>query len=298
MLSSLSAKQALQNQTKRSEHIANTKNAVTATHQEPQDQSAVQLKLSDDAKKWSAFSSALQAYQVQHQEDRKAKSRERLEEIKRRIQELKQLLMMFGSLGAKALLRELKQLSGELKQVAGDMKESSGNSGGALSSMVIHGAGQSASGQEAVAISSSAEAEAAANYVPDEVVAEESSAESAVMVTEDDTGMDDAANTAASASTQQQSATAEETRKQQEEKQRRDDMDSLKEAVTALKSLLALLKSMLRSEDINKDTQKQLKEITQLINDTEEIAQQSGSLGAISGGDLNVNISVDVSVTV
>lgn len=194
----------------------------------------------------------------QHLQAKKARARERVAEVKKRIDELKKMLVMFGGMAPKALLRELKQLAGELKGAAKDLQEG-GSAASSASDMPL-----TANFDKAVMTETADDSFVVADAPSDTIVA--------TPVLPDDTETTDkqaeAANSAVNL--QQQTLSADDKARQQ----RREDQRMLQETVRQLQSLFNMLKAMLRNDDKDKDTEKQLDEISSLIDDTKQSAQQ------------------------
>lgn len=257
MVSSISTNHLLQIYARRNDTAGNVQQPVQAgsVEQSVKGNQTVQVNLSEAARNRQAFSTAAQSYREQLQEAKKTRARERVAEVKRRLDELKRLVMMLGDLAPKALLRELKQLAGELKSAAKDLQESSTGSGFTANT---------------TAISTGSEAEATVNTdIPEETESMEISEGDAVAATE----QAQAEKVATAVGGQQQESLVNE-KQRQEEKQRREDQQALAEALRELKLLFNMLKAMLRRDDKDDDTKKQLDDISKLINDTEKSAQQ------------------------
>lgn len=245
---------------------------------------------------------ATKAYQQELTEARQARARERLEEIKRRIEQLKSLVMMFGASNAKGMLRELKELAGELRQVAGTLKDgASGATPAQLNQAPDFAAAQAGSsdapGEATIAQSDDAEGRAA--YAATQALSE----------TEQPS---ETANAQGNGTTPAQSSDASENEKaagsevkaadekaleQQKDRQREEDAQSIQAAVRSLKELLAMLKSQLNQQQRNdKETRKQIDEITRLITDSEQAAEDMQtpgmeSVGAVAAPSVDVGSS-------
>lgn len=235
----------------------------------PKNNESVQVSLSEVARSKLALSKAVRSSMDQQQQAKKARARERVAEVKMRIDQLKKMLMMFGSMASKALIRELKQLAGELKGAAKDLQE-----GGTASS--------SASDMSFIAHPDNMENTATADAsvpvvdVPTEPKVESALSDEAEAV-EDSNAETETADQAANL--QQPTPEADSKTEQQ---QRQADQRLLQDAVRELQSLFNMLKAMLPKGD--KDTEKQLAEISSLIEDTKQSAQQLStdfSLGAV-----------------
>lgn len=269
---------------------ARTKEAADPAKQ-PESGSVV---LSDEGQERLAASrkiaASLQSFQSRANESRKDQARERLEVVKRRIEELKRLLMMFGGLGGKGLVRELRQLAGELGQAAKVLSEPF--SSGGMPGQYAAAEGEAASGEhvqsgpvEVQATNAATQAEASADAAAQEQTSDDAPLQAATA------GQAAEAEESETQSADPQQAAA--AQRQSEAQQRREDAKSLQEAVRGLKSLLAMLKSSLRDEDNDKETQKQLKAISKLIDESEQAAQSLSM-----GGGLSVDVAVSIEVSV
>lgn len=238
---------------------------------------------------------AAKAYQQELTEARQNRARERLEEIKRRIEQLKSLVMMLGAGSAKGMLRELKQLAGELKQVAGTLKEGTSSATPAQ----LNGAPNLAAAQAGPSEASSAQAgdaEGRAAYAATQAWSEAGQpSTSADAPGSKPAPSSDASRQETQAGSEIKTADEKAIEQQQKDRQREDDAQSIQAAVRALKELLALLKSQLAQQQRNdKETRKQIDEITQLISDSEKAADgmhvlSTEGVGAVAGLSINVD---------
>lgn len=282
MVSSVSTYQILKQYTKRNDATMSTaRDADTAADKDASPVAAPsdQVTLSAAARDKLRLSGAMKSYYEQAQETKKAKARERMAEIKKRIDELKAILLQFGAMAPKALLRELKQLAGELKGVAKDLQE-----GGGAGNTVI----AAASGAQAPAESAHV-ADAEADEAGQEQYAEPASTGGADLENTDDAVSAEAADNLDNAESDEAledeavvSSTLEAERQQQlQQAQKEDDKRELQKTLAALKSLVNMFKAMLRAEDKDKETDQQFKDIDKLLKDVQES---------------NINVSVDVPV--
>lgn len=238
---------------------------------------------------------AAKAYQQELTEARQNRARERLEEIKRRIEQLKSLVMMLGAGSAKGMLRELKQLAGELKQVAGTLKEGTSSATPAQLNEAPNLAAAQAGPSEA-ANAQADDAEGRAAYAATQTLSEagQPSASAGAQGSKPATLSSDASRQETQAGSEIKTAD-EKTIEQQKDRQREDDAQSIQTAVRALKELLALLKSQLAQQQRNdKETRKQIDEITHLISDSEKAADgmyalSAEGVGAVAGLSINVD---------
>lgn len=222
---------------------------------------SVRVNLSKAAQEKLALSKAVRSSMDQHLQAKKARARERVAEVKKRIDELKKMLVMFGGMAPKALLRELKQLAGELKGAAKDLQEG-GSAGSSASDMPL-----TANFDKAVIAETADDSLVVADAPSDPIVA------TPVLPDDSETAADNGKQTEEANSAvnlQQQTLSADDKARQQ----RQEDQRMLQETVRELQSLFNMLKAMLRNDDKDKDTEKQLDEISSLIDDTKQSAQQ------------------------
>lgn len=226
---------------------------------------SVQVNLSAAAQSKLALSKAVRAGMEQHQQAKKARARERVAEVKKRIDELKKMLMMFGGMAPKALIRELKQLAGELKVAAKDLQEggSAGSSAPATDMpLPAH--------FDKTAMTETADDSVVADVPSEPIVAVPALPDDAETVGDNGKQIEEANR---ALNLQQKMPSADDEARQQ----RQDDQKMLQETVRELQSLFNMLKAMLRRDDKDKDTEKQLDEISSLIDDTKQSAQQLSS---------------------
>ncbi|WYX52593.1 hypothetical protein WJ977_10660 [Achromobacter xylosoxidans] len=251
----------------------------------------------------AAFQMATDAAQSRHD-----LARARVAQIKQRIDTLKKMLMFLGKAAAKAILRELRQLAGELGQAASALKDSggvqaAGASPGAAAAPVVHGAsGVPATGDANGTPAGTAEgADATGAGAPTPTTA--ASRALAAYAAASDTALDSDADTAdtppadtaaqgaaaaaradaakaASASVDTDTDTAgdrndkagapTESRHEPQaaQKRREGDAQAVRDAIRAMKELLAMLKSKLRQHD--KEAQKQVAEVRDALAEAEK----------------------------
>ncbi|MCH1994310.1 hypothetical protein L7Q78_16105 [Achromobacter xylosoxidans] len=282
---------------------------------------SIRVILSDDAleraakARKAAFQMATNAAQSRHD-----LARARVAQIKQRIDTLKKMLMFLGKAAAKAILRELRQLAGELGQAASALKDSggvqaAGASPGAAAAPVVHGAsGVPATGDANGTPAGTAEgADATGAGAPTPTTA--ASRALAAYAAASDTALDSDADTAdtpaadtaaqgaaaaaradaakaASASVDTDTAgdrndkagapTESRHEPQAAQKRREGDAQAVRDAIRAMKELLAMLKSKLRQHD--KEAQKQVAEVRDALAEAEKTAQ------AIDGGGAAVGV--------
>ncbi|MCS4308509.1 DNA-binding protein H-NS [Rheinheimera pacifica] len=225
------------------------------------DNESVRVNLSKAAQEKLALSKAVRSSMDQHLQAKKARARERVAEVKKRIDELKKMLMMFGGMAPKALLRELKLLAGELKGAAKDLQEG-GSAGSSVSDMPL-----TANSDKAVMTETADDSLVVADEPSDPIVA------TPALPDDTETADDNGKQTEAAErglNLQQQRPLADDKARQQ----RQEDQRMLQETVRELQSLFNMLKAMLRNNDKGKDTEKQMDEISSLIDDTKQSAQQ------------------------
>lgn len=222
---------------------------------------SVRVNLSEAAQEKLALSKVVRSSMDQHLQAKKARARERVAEVKKRIDELKKMLVMFGGVAPKALLRELKQLAGELKGAAKDLQEG-GSVGSSASGMPL-----TANFDKAVIAETADDSLVVADSPSDPIVATPVLPDD-TEATADNAKQTEAANSAMNL--QQQTLSADDKARQQ----RQEDQRMLQETVGELQSLFNMLKAMLRNDDKDKDIEKQLDEISSLIDDTKQSAQQ------------------------
>jgi len=246
--------------------------AVTAASGEAP-AASFRVTLSDDA--WDRLyerKQALDRLASAPQQTDKDLARARVEEIKKRIESLKKLVMFMSPSAAKGVMNEIRQLAGQLADAAATLKAGGGGSaqaggtvipinvavsadaataGGAATAgnaSVDASAEVSASEPAAVAAAPAAAApvaaaSAAAAYAAQHAAGHAGEAGADASAAEEpDAGATDAQADDAAA----QAAT---TQRQDEARQRDDDAKALREAVRALKALLAMVQAKLRDAD-------------------------------------------------
>jgi len=212
---------------------------------------------------------ALKTFRQQAQQSAQSEARERIEAIKRRIHELKMQLLLHGATGAKGILHELKQLAGELKHAAAMLNDGSGDiaatepaSARPVSASMpseTQLAAKQGSGSDATDVDEASlpqallrgDAEVSSPELRDKAIAQKEDKKN-----EDGRLASDAALKPA-----------------QTDQQRQEDARSIQAAAQALKSLLAMLKSILISQGRNdRETQEQIDAVTRLTNDSAAFA--------------------------
>jgi len=262
---------------------------------------SVQVNVSLAARAKQALKTSFTSYQQQQAETKKAKARERVAEVKKRIDELKRLLTLFGAMAPKALLRELQQLAGELKSAAKELKEGWGSSptGGANAENVLDtdAAAPEITDDSLNFAAADEQADEQLNEgAPDETRAQPQAPAEDLAADAEDDGSRESAPAAASTTESTTESTAgltsflQHTEKEQSKQQRQEDLRLLQETVQELKMLFNRLKAMLRQEDRDKETEKQLEKISQQLTDTNNIASEL-TLG-IEASVPTVNIAV------
>ncbi|TBU73247.1 hypothetical protein [Phytopseudomonas daroniae] len=244
--------------------------ATSSAASEPEQQRpSVTVTLSDYAQKrmktMREASAKLRAMQANQQESRKDAARQRLEDIKKRIEMLKQLVMALGPSAAKGALRQIKQLAQELGQAASVLKEPSGGS----TASVNAGAAQASSGtrEGAQATETAIVVYAASEVLPDvEADPETETAMGSAVATEEPSTEDGDAEGEGDGDERAQ-LPMERTRNNRDDQQRRADAEELKKVARQLKQLLAMVKAQLsaspdeESKKLIGDIHKQLADI-------------------------------------
>lgn len=241
--------------------------AVTAASGEAP-AASFRVTLSDDA--WDRLyerKQALDRLASAPQQTDKDLARARVEEIKKRIESLKKLVMFMSPSAAKGVMNEIRQLAGQLADAAATLKAGGGgpaqaggtvipinvavSAGGAADAATAAGAATagnasvdaSASEPAAAAAAPVAAASAAAAYAAQHAAGHAGEAGADASAAEEpDAGATDAQADDAAV----QAAT---TQRQDEARQRDDDAKALREAVRALKALLAMVQAKLRDAD-------------------------------------------------
>ncbi|CAM5205151.1 hypothetical protein [Alishewanella longhuensis] len=264
--------------------LSKTQPGEVTTVQTPTESTKVNFSLAARAKQ--AVASPVAQYQQQLAESKKAKARARLAEIKERVDQLKRLVALFGSMAPKALLRELQQLTGELKTAAKELKEGWGASPSSAS-VTVNASAPSAT-EESVE-DTAAETPLAAAPAIVQTSGDDTSAEVLTAAADADEASTSLSEPAAVAATAM-AAVQQQTEKAQSLKQRREDQRQLQETSRELQLLFNRLKAMLRQEDRDKETEKQLGKISQQLTDTNNIASQLAN--GIDAMSLHISISV------
>lgn len=211
-------------------------------------------------------------------ESRKAAARQRLEQVKERIKMLKMLVS--SGLASKGVLREIRALAKELGQVA---KELSGNSptvaasdsSDASQDSQDDGAGQVALAAEGDLLTSSIRVE-------DEYKTEHEEDLQADSTNETEASEESASDAEVKAQAEREANSLGfylQNQNNSDANQRRQDAESIKEALSLLKSLVAMVKSLGWNDP---ESRKELEKINNLLSDAESIA--SNMTGSIVGG--------------
>lgn len=266
--------------------LGNEAGAPARTAGEPEQQPSVTVTLSAYAQKRAqsmreAFGK-LREMQARQQESRKEAARQKLEDIKKRIEMLKQLVVSLGPAGAKGALRQLKQLAQELGQAASVLQEASG--GGNLSV----GAAQGATGErEAATAQAPATVEGLSEAAPTAEVEADASAVDTEAV-EQAVGEDAEQGEEAGASEEPAGEQAQATRN---ERQRRADGEELKKVAGQLKQLLAMIRSQLAAKP-DEDSKKLIDGISK------QLAEVDKAAGQMAGGGMSLSIGATLSISV
>ena len=265
--------------------VASSKTEASALAGEEQAQASpsVTLSLSDYAKKRMAVmreaTDKLRAMQAQQQESRKEAARQRLEEIKKRIELLKQLVVALGPEAAKGALRQIKQLAQELGQAASVLKESSAGAASPSGAVVQSPTAQTTETEP----SETVDAVPAVSEITQDVEAGADAAPASAKVSDEASTSD---SEAGDEPTAMQSA-----RSEQDERQRRADGEELKKVARQLKQLLAMVKAQLSAKP-DEDTKKLLGDIDKQLAATEKAAT------AMVGGGLSVSVSAGATLSI
>ena len=262
---------------------------------EPEQQPSVTVTLSEYAQKRAksmrdAFGK-LRDMQARQAETRKDAARQRLEDIKKRIEMLKQLVMALGPAAAKGALRQLKQLAQELGQVAAVLKEPSGGGGTAV------GTAQAGSGESvASAAQETATVDAVNEVAPDAAVeadagTPEVNAETAELAAgEEAEEGDDPVASEDEAGAQAQAATSQ-AGNQRNERQRRADAEELKKVAGQLKQLLAMVRSQISGKP-DEESRKLIEGIDKQLAEVEKAAT------GMSSGGVSISVAVGASLSI
>ena len=268
---------------------------------EPEQQPSVTVTLSEYAQKRAksmrdAFGK-LRDMQARQAETRKDAARQRLEDIKKRIEMLKQLVMALGPAAAKGALRQLKQLAQELGQAAAVLKEPSGGGGTAV------GTARAGSGESvASAAQETATVDAVNEVAPDAAVeadagtpevsaetAEPAAGEEAEEAEEAEEG-DDPVASEDEAGAQAQAATSQ-AGNQRNERQRRADAEELKKVAGQLKQLLAMVRSQISGKP-DEESRKLIEGIDKQLAEVEKAAT------GMSSGGVSISVAVGASLSI
>ncbi|SHM96326.1 hypothetical protein [Phytopseudomonas punonensis] len=262
---------------------------------EPEQQPSVTVTLSEYAQKRAktmreAFGK-LSEMQARQAETRKDAARQRLEDIKRRIEMLKQLVMALGPAAAKGALRQIKQLAQELGQAAAVLKEPSGGGSSTIDTA------QAASGEsEGTAAQGTETVDAVTEVAPDaevEVEAEtpEVNAEAAELAAGEEAEEGDEPVASEEEVSEQAQAAINQTRNERNERQRRADAEELKKVAAQLKQLLAMVRSQISGKP-DDESKKLIEGIDKQLADVEKAATE------MSGGGLSISVSVGASLSI
>lgn len=263
---------------------------------EPEKQQAsVTLTLSDYTRKrmqtLREATAKLRAIQANQQESRKEAARQRLEDIKKRIEMLKQLVMALGPAAAKGALRQIKQLAQELGQAASVLKEPSGagtvsvNPGSAQPSS---GANQGAAANE-IATAVEAPSEVPADVEPDPDTQQRVTAAAAEQASAEEGDAEAAAEGEGKGG--QGESVMERARNDRDDRQRRADAEELKKVAGQLKQLLAMVKAQLSGKP-DKESEKLLGDIDKQLAQVEKASIDMG------GGGVSISLGSLVSISV
>ena len=217
-------------------------------------------------------------------ESRKAAARQRLEQVKERIKMLKMLVS--SGLASKGVLREIRALAKELGQVA---KELSGNSptvaasdsSDASQDSQDDGAGQVALAAEGDLLTSSIRVE-------DEYKTEHEEDLQADSTNETEASEESASDAEVKAQAEREASSLSfylHNQNNTDANQRRQDAESIKEALSLLKSLVGMVKSLGWNDS---ESRKELEKINNLLSETESIATNMAGnmLGGITPGNI------------
>lgn len=274
--------------------------SATKAGSEPEQQPSVTVTLSEYAQKRAksmrdAFGK-LREMQARQDESRKDAARQRLEDIKKRIEMLKQLVMALGPAGAKGALRQLKQLAQELGQVASVLKEPSG--GGTSSVGVAQAsAAQGESGAAGAAVQETATVDAVSEAAPvaeveadaPEVNAEAAKAAELAAGEEAEQG-DEPVASEEEGELQAQDALGQ-ARNERNERQRRADAEELKKVAAQLKQLLAMVRSQISGKP-DEENKKLIDGIDKQLAEVEKAASE------MAGGGLSLSVSVGATLSI
>ncbi len=262
---------------------------------EPEQQPSVTVTLSEYAQKRAksmrdAFGK-LREMQARQDESRKDAARQRLEDIKKRIEMLKQLVMALGPAGAKGALRQLKQLAQELGQVASVLKEPSGGGTSSVGVAQVSTA-ESQSGGEGAAVQEMVTVDAVSEAAPiAEVEAPEVNAEAAELAAGEEAEQGDEPVASEEEGELQARDALGQARNERNERQRRADAEELKKVAAQLKQLLAMVRSQISGKP-DEESKKLIDGIDKQLAEVEKAA------GEMSGGGLSLSVSVGATLSI
>lgn len=219
-------------------------------------------------------------------ESRKAAARQRLELVKERIKMLKMLVS--SGLASKGVLREIRALAKELGQVA---KELSGNSPAVAASDASQNSQDDGGEQAALTAEEDLLTSGIATEHEHKAEYEEELEANSVHANE---GSEESAGDAEVKAQAEREANSLgfylQNQNNSDANQRRQDAESIKEALSLLKSLVAMVKSLGWNDP---ESRKELEKINNLLSDAESIAtNMTGSIvgGITLGNIVSVNI--------
>ncbi|OLU14466.1 hypothetical protein BVH01_18165 [Pseudomonas sp. PA1(2017)] len=262
---------------------------------EPEQQPSVTVTLSEYAQKRAksmrdAFGK-LREMQARQDESRKDAARQRLEDIKKRIEMLKQLVMTLGPAGAKGALRQLKQLAQELGQVASVLKEPSGGGTSSVGVAQVSTA-ESQSGGAGAAVQEMATVDAVSEAAPiAEVEAPEVNAEAAELAAGEEAEQGDEPVASEKEGEQQAQGALGQARNERNERQRRADAEELKKVAAQLKQLLAMVRSQISGKP-DEESKKLIDGIDKQLAEVEKAA------GEMTGGGLSLSSSIGATLSI
>lgn len=266
---------------------------------EPEQQPSVTVTLSEYAQKRAksmreAFGK-LREMQARQDESRKDAARQRLEDIKRRIEMLKQLVVALGPSAAKGALRQIKQLAQELGQAAAVLKEPSGGSASSVGTGAKAGESEGTAAQETVTAEAVSEAEPTAEVAVEPQAEAESSevnAETAELAAGEEAEQEDEPEQDAE---EQAQAAIGQARQERNERQRRADAEELKKVAAQLKQLLAMVRSQLGGKP-DAESKKLIEGINKQLADVESAAGEMAGVGLSLSVPVSVGATLSVSV--
>ncbi|MDQ7986676.1 hypothetical protein QYS36_17180 [Pseudomonas sp. G34] len=265
---------------------------------EPEQQPSVTVTLSEYAQKRAksmrdAFGK-LRDMQARQAETRKDAARQRLEDIKKRIEMLKQLVMALGPAAAKGALRQLKQLAQELGQVAAVLKEPSDGAASSLGTDAKAGAREGATAQETVmaeAVSEAAPTEEVAVEPEAEAETPEVNAETTELAAGEEAEEGDDPVVSEDEAGEQAQATTSQAGNQGNERQRRADAEELKKVAGQLKQLLAMVRSQISGKP-DEESRKLIEGIDKQLAEVEKAAT------GMSSGGVSISVAVGASLSI